>query len=222
MTSIRKVWFTRSWRRLQRSARALLRDRRGVAAVEFVMIAPIMLVAFFGTVEFCSAVAIDRKVTLIARTVSDLTSQTGAMISQTAASVDSTALTGKFKTSSFIINPYQGSVNGQVSEIYVDSNGKAKIQWTQGATMSGNTVTLTASTRNVGDDVTTVVPASLLVAQTYLIFSEVSYQYVPTIGYVMGKTGVNLSDVSYTRPRQSTCIVYNGLPVLVAGSCPLT
>jgi hypothetical protein len=34
------------------------------------------------------------------------------------------------------------------------------------------------------------------------------YLYVPTIGYVMAKTGVNLSDVAYTRPRQSTCVFY--------------
>ena len=34
-----------------------------------------MLVMFFGTVEFSSGVAVDRKVTLMARTLSDLTSQ---------------------------------------------------------------------------------------------------------------------------------------------------
>ena len=39
------------------------------------MIVPLMLVMFFGTVEFSSGVAVDRKVTLMARTLSDLTSQ---------------------------------------------------------------------------------------------------------------------------------------------------
>jgi hypothetical protein len=32
--------------------------------------------------------------------------------------------------------------------------------------------------------------------------------YVPTIGYVMAKSGVTLSDVAYTRPRQSLCVMY--------------
>jgi len=45
-----------------------VRDRRGIAATEFAVIVPIMLVLFFGTVEFSSGVAVDRKVTLIART----------------------------------------------------------------------------------------------------------------------------------------------------------
>ncbi len=39
------------------------------------MIVPVMLVLFFGTDEFSSGVAVDRKVTLMARTLSDLTSQ---------------------------------------------------------------------------------------------------------------------------------------------------
>ena len=34
-----------------------------------------MLVLFFGTLEFSSGVAVDRKVTLVARTLSDLTTQ---------------------------------------------------------------------------------------------------------------------------------------------------
>ena len=44
--------------------------------------------------------------------------------------------------------------------------------------------------------------------RTYLIFSEVSYLYTPTVGYVMAKAGITLSDVAYTRPRQSTCVIY--------------
>ena len=51
-------------------------------------------------------------------------------------------------------------------------------------------------------------PHALAVGGTYLIFSEVSYLYTPTIGYVMAKTGVTLSDVAYTRPRQSTCVIH--------------
>ena len=62
-----------------------------------------------------------------------------------------------------------------------------------------------------------LVPAQLLIKQTYLIFSEVSYLYTPTVGYVMAKTGVTLSDVAYTRPRQVACVVYNGLPALTRG-----
>jgi hypothetical protein len=37
----------------------------------------------------------------------------------------------------------------------------------------------------------------------------VSYNYIPTVGYVMAKAGINLGDYAFTRPRQSTCVKYN-------------
>jgi Flp pilus assembly protein TadG len=203
--------------RILRTARAFRHDRGGVAAIEFAMIFPLMLVTFFGSVEFCSAVAIDRKVTLIARTISDLTSQ--APLNATSAT-----MTQAFTYALLIITPYPGTpIKAQVSEIYVDSNGNATINWSQGATMSAaNTVTLTASTRNRGDTMTTLVPPALLVKNTYLIFSEISYKYVPTVTWgLMATSGIALSDVSYTRPRQNPCVVYNGQPVLSGtNTCP--
>ena len=54
-------------------------ERRRIAAAtrrwNSPSIVPIMLTLFFGVVEFSSGVAVDRKVTLVARTLSDLTSQ---------------------------------------------------------------------------------------------------------------------------------------------------
>jgi Flp pilus assembly protein TadG len=216
MTQIRTSRLNEIWRRLCRSARGLRRDGSGVAAVEFALLFPIMLVAFFGTVEICAAVAIDRKVTLTARTISDLTSQQQS-------NVASSDLTGIFTYGIYILAPYPTSpLKEQVSEIYVDSTGKATIQWSQAATISANTVTLVNSSRNYNDDVTSVVPVALLVKQTYLIFSEIKYQYLPVGGgYVMSTAGINLSDVSYTRPRQSTCIVDTDVNK-PASPCPLT
>lgn len=207
----------------------LLGDCRGVASIEFAIIAPIMLLVFFGTVEFCSAVAIDRKVTLTARTLTDLTSQQSSSANNNAhknvAVIVDNDLQNNFTASIGIMAGYDPSpTQSTLSEIYVDTTGVAKIQWSKAATIaSGATqATLVASARNPGDDVTSLVPAELLVRKTYLILSEVSYQYVPTIGYVL-KNSLTLHDVSYTRPRQVLCITYNGLPALnVSNQCPQT
>jgi Flp pilus assembly protein TadG len=198
------------WFRLRRDAANMLADCRGIAATEFAVIVPVMLVMFFGTVEFSSGVAVDRKVTLVARTVSDLTSQS-------AKDVDDTYLQNVFTASIAILTPYSPTpTNATLSEIYVDSNQVAKIKWSRAATIGigATQATLTTSTRHAGDTVT--LPPALLVKQTYLIFSEVSYLYTPTVGYVMGKAGVTLSDVAYTRPRQLTCVTYNDVPA----GCP--
>jgi Flp pilus assembly protein TadG len=196
MKSKLKMWF-----RARHSIPDLIGDRSAVAAIEFALIVPIMLVMFFGTVEMSSGVAVDRKVTLVARTLSDLTSQ--------ATSVADTDMTNFFTASGAILTPYSPTpTHAKLSELYVDpSTLQARVQWSKSATLdsSGN-VTLAAG-RAVSSIV--AIPSQLAVAGTYLIFSEVSYLYTPTVGYVMGHAGVNLSDVAYTRPRQSTCVFYS-------------
>ena len=186
------------WLRVRRSALDLLEDCRGIAATEFAVIVPVMLVMFFGMVEFSSGVAVDRKVTLMARTLSDLTSQS--------LSVDGTALNNFFAASTGIMTPYSPTpTKSTITELWVDpSTLKARVQWSQGTTPRATSSTVT-------------IPTALAVGGTYLIFSEVSYLYKPTIGYVMAKAGVNLSDVAYMRPRQATCVIY---PTPATGSLP--
>lgn len=212
---------------LPRSVMEMLRDCRGIAATEFAVIVPMMLVMFFGTVEFSSGVAVDRKITIFARAIADITSQASGTTQY--ATITDIGLQNAFTAGIKILMPYlqssSTSVNTTVSEIYVDSTGVARISWSKAAVLSptGTQATLVASGRNSGDVVTTIVPPSLLQKQTYLIFSEVSYVYVPAVGYVMVKTGVTLSDFAYSRPRQATCVVYGGKPALTtSGSCPLT
>jgi Flp pilus assembly protein TadG len=196
MKSMSKIWLS-----ARRSGLALIGDCRGIAATEFAVIVPIMLVMFFGTVEFSSGVAVDRKVTLVARTLSDLTSQ-----STTVADSD---MTNFFTASSAILTPYTPApTKGTISELYVNPTTlKATVQWSRAATVNAAGVPTLIAGRAVSSPVT--IPSALAVGGTYLIFSEVSYLYTPTVGYVMNKAGITLSDVAYTRPRQSTCVYYN-------------
>jgi Flp pilus assembly protein TadG len=197
VTSMFKIWL-----RARGLANNLFRDSSGIAATEFAMIVPLMLVMFFGTVEFSSGVAVDRKVTLIARTLSDLTSQ-----STTVSDVE----LGNFgQTGKAILTPYPAAtLQSTITELYVDPTTlKARVQWSRSMTIgsSGNVV-LGTSSHSPSDIVT--IPGALAVGDTYLIWSEVSYKYVPAVGYLMAKAGVTLSDLTYTRPRQAPCVLYN-------------
>jgi Flp pilus assembly protein TadG len=197
---------SRMWLRAARSARDLWEDRGAIAATEFAVIVPVMLVLFFGVVEFSSAVAVDRKVTIMARTLSDLTSQSPP------AGVADTDFTNYFNAGNGIMQPYvpvngYPSVRATISELFIDPNTlQARVQWSKSTT--GTTPRATSSI--------VTIPAGLAVGNTYLIYSEVSFLYTPTIGYVM-KAGVNLSDVAYTRPRQSVCVIY---PASTNGTTP--
>jgi Flp pilus assembly protein TadG len=176
--------------RLRRQVVALRRNNSGVAAIEFAMIIPLMATLFLGTYEFSAGVAIDRKVTIVARTLSDLTSQN--------TSVDDTKLTNFFNASGAIMTPYPSTpVEGTITELYINPTTlKAHVQWSRGAHVHAP-----------GDIIE--IPDALKMADTYLIYSEVKYKYVPATAWFINKvSGITLNDVSYTRPRQGLCVMY--------------
>ena len=72
----------------------------------------------------------------------------------------------------------------------------AKVKWSKGSAPRGFNSTVT-------------IPTALKIGGTYLIYAEVNYKYMPTIGYVMAKAGITLSDFTFTRPRQSACVLYS-------------
>ena len=66
MRALARTSLARIWRFLPRPLARLCRDRRGVSAVEFAMVAPLMIALYLGCVEISDGVAVDRKVTLTA------------------------------------------------------------------------------------------------------------------------------------------------------------
>ncbi len=167
-----------------RRVRSLAADERGVSAVEFAMLLPLMLTLYLGAVELSQGIAADRKVTLTARTVSDLVSQVS--------SINNTGVANSLSAAAAVMAPYPSDqLKVTVSSVKIDAQGKATIEWSD--TLNG-----TARARNS----TVSIPTALAVPNTYLIWSEVSYSYKPTIGYVV--TGsLNLKDQIFMRPRLS-------------------
>ena len=166
---------------------SLRRDQSGVSAVEFAMVLPVMLTMYLGAVEISQGVAIHRKVTLTARTVADLASQ--------ATSINNTDMTNLLNASSAVVAPFPASqLKVTVSAINIDANGVARVAWSD---------TLNGTARAVNS--TVPLPAALNVPSSQLIWSEVHYNYMPTIGYVI--TGaLNLFDQIYMRPRLSEVV----------------
>ena len=90
-------------------------DRRGVSAVEFAMVLPLMVTLYLGVVEVSQGVAIDRKVTLTTRTVADLASQV--------ASINNTEMSNLLNATAAVIAPYeQSKLKVTVSAVSVDAN----------------------------------------------------------------------------------------------------
>jgi Flp pilus assembly protein TadG len=163
------------------------KDERGVSAVEFAMLLPLMITLYLGSVEISQGVGIDRKVTLTTRTVADLASQVS--------SINNADMTNMLNATAAVIAPYdQSKLKVTVSAVTIDGNGAAKVAWSD---------TLNGTKHAVNSTVT--LPAALNVPNTTLIWSEVSYSYTPTIGYVITGT-LNLSDQIWMRPRLSDTV----------------
>ncbi|MCK9915778.1 pilus assembly protein [Microbacteriaceae bacterium K1510] len=158
------------------------RDQRGVSAVEFALIAPVMIGLYFGSVEISDGVAADRKVSLIAAALANLSAQVST--------ISSTDMTNILDASSAIISPYSASnLRMTLSCIKIDGSQNATVKWsvTRGGTALTGTPTL---------------PSALQVANTQLLFAQVSYAYTPIVGYTITGT-ITLSDQMYMAPRIS-------------------
>jgi Flp pilus assembly protein TadG len=172
---------------LRSRLRAFARGERGMAAVEFAMILPFMLTAYLGGVEIGDGVAIDRKVAITTRAVADLASRY--------TTIKNADMSGILGATSAIIAPYApGPLSVTVSQVSVDSKGKATITWSD---------TLNGSARTVGSAVT--LPGTLATPNSSYVWGEVQYVYTPTLGYVM--TGSwTLTNQIYMSPRNSASI----------------
>jgi Flp pilus assembly protein TadG len=166
------------------------KERRGLAALEFAMLLPMMMTLFLGSVEITTGVAIHRKVTLTARALADLSGQFTAI-----ANAD---MTNILNASSDIIAPYAAAqLQSVVSELSINAQGEATVVWSD---------TLNGTARTVGSVVT--IPANLAAPNTYLLLGEASYSYTPSYGYVVTGT-LSLSDQIYMRPRQANSVTRN-------------
>jgi Flp pilus assembly protein TadG len=170
------------------------RDLRGVSAIEFALLLPVMLTLYIAGTEISTAIAIDRKVTITARTVTDLVSR-----STTVSTADMSDILAAAAT---VVAPYaSANMAFTVSQIAIDNNGNATISWS---------CTYQGTARQVGTAVT--VPSQLVTNNSYLIWGEAHYSYTPPVGYVISGTLV-LQDQIYLAPRMS-------VSVTGPGTCP--
>ena len=112
-------------RKLHR-VRNLWVDIRAVAAVEFAIVLPFMLLLWVGGVELGDGLAISVKVSETAHTVADLVSRNQC--------VTASSLSAMLGASGVTIAPYaSGNAAITVSEVSTDANGKATVNLEQRA-----------------------------------------------------------------------------------------
>lgn len=159
---------------------------RAVAAVEFAIVLPLMLLLFLGTYEIVPIISLQRLVSLTASTVANVTTQYANISSnQTMPDI--------LNASAAVLTPYPSSnAIVVVSLITIDGSGNATISWSQA---------LNGSARAVGQSVT--LPAGLDNPNTSLVWGETTYTYAPGIDLLHIGTQTLYSSI-YMAPRSSS------------------
>lgn len=176
-------------RRLRLPSHRFLRDQRGVSAVEFALILPVLVLLYLGCVELSQALTVDRKVTAAASVVGDLVAQAEAL--------SDTDFDNIFEATSAVLAPYDTApLSIVVSYVEITKDGSTVI-WS--AARNG-TARACGSTINI--------PAEVAIEGTNLVVAEAQYVYAPTFGETI-TSDLNFEDTFYLRPRKEGDITYH-------------
>jgi Flp pilus assembly protein TadG len=162
-------------RSLARHLRRLARDRSGAAYIEMALLAPVLLLMYCGSYVVSDMVTCGRKVSLTARTITDLASQYG--------SVTTADLSAVMTNAKYVLAPYDSTISSlRISEVQVTDASHAKVVWSQAqnatALAVGTSVTLP----------TNMAPALMIPSTSngniggMFVMGEISYAYTPAFG----------------------------------------
>ncbi|GAA0651762.1 TadE/TadG family type IV pilus assembly protein [Brevundimonas lenta] len=167
--------------------RRLASDERGMSAVEFALLAPILIAFYLGMSEFCQGYMAQKRMGHVASMVADLVSQ-----QQTVTKTDVDEI---FSIGGLIMKPFTtASLKQRVSSVSMDNKGVVTVNWSRGSGMTA---------LKPGDPVT--IPADVITAGESVIMSEATYDYDSPADYLMPKV-THFSHRYFLRPRTVTQI----------------
>lgn len=173
-----------------RRLRSFLSDRRGVSAVEFALIAPLMILLYLGTAEAALVLMMDRKVTNAASTIGDLVTRVPCISGQD-------EIDGIFDAAEAVMAPYStGPLKMRISVVELTApapNKEYELDWE--AVSDADTMPAATGTPEIPDDLLTNVGSAVVMAQA-------EYEYDPPFGEVF-EDAVVLRAKLYFSPRQS-------------------
>ncbi len=188
-------------RRLIKLYRRFIVSTRGVVAIEFAAILPVLLIMLLATFDGGNAIVIYMKMRSATYVLASVTNQYS-----TAVPIQSANMTGIMSATTAVLAPYSSTpLAAVISELKIAASKAttATVRWS--ATQDG-TALATGATVNLP----TGIASSTNTCGTYpcyLILAQVSYTFTPLFGY-FAKGGITFSDTVYATPRSSNCVPY--------------
>ena len=156
-------------------------DERGLSAIEFALLAPILIAFYFGMAEFCQGYMAQKRMGHVSAMVADLVAQEEVV---TVANLDDI-----FDVGGLIMKPFSTTALKQRVSSVTRTAGVAKVVWSRGDGMASRAV-----------NEVIVLPTDLIANGESIIVSEATYDYDSPVDYLM--PGITrFSHIYYLRPR---------------------
>ena len=189
-------------------ARQFARDKRGVAALEFALIVPLLLCLYFVTMEVAQAIETNKKVGRVGSLVADLVAQMP--------DIPKSELEGIMRIGEATMQPYNRSkldVTVTAIEVTNEATPKVQVVWAR------KLINGTFSAGPAKGTPVTDLPDALKVKGSFLIRAESSLSYQPVLTWAAisdsakSKLGlsaifnkIEMRETYYLRPRRSNDI----------------
>jgi Flp pilus assembly protein TadG len=173
-------------------------SQRGVSAIEFALIAPLMVLMLLGATEASLAVTVDRKTTLAASTLGDLAAQTDLVSCAELAQIS--AVTRQ------VFEPYSGNNATMVVANLMLVGGVAKVEWSKFLRTDSGTGAILCddvpSSHSLYVGKTVTVDAGLFATNGGVVVGDVEMVHT-SIGTSFIANNLRLHERFYLRPRKS-------------------
>jgi Flp pilus assembly protein TadG len=197
---------TRLCKRLFQGARAMAADRRGVAALEFAFMAPILLCMYLMTMEVSQGVETNKKLGRAGSMVGDLITQQSCVTTNIVDDI--------MKIGVALLQPYnrsQPTITVTAIQMGAGSAPTGTVLWSR---------RMTGTTFAAAPGAAATVPSTLRTAGSFLIRVDAALAYKPVILYTAGQKaalgiesafdGISMNETYFLRPRMSPDIPLRG------------
>lgn len=162
-------------------------DKRGVSALEFALIAPIMIVIYFGVGELCEAMMAQRRTAHTTSAIGDLVTQS--------TSLTSTDMSNVFAAATNIMAPFPTStLKLRITSVTANTSNVPKVDWS--CTTGG------LAANNVGATYSGLPSGLVTTSGDSIVVAEGQYAWTSPASYLL-PGALNFNEVFYLKPRKS-------------------
>jgi Flp pilus assembly protein TadG len=187
MIALRSAFHALTRRTRWRGIQGICYNEKGVSAIEFALIAPVIILIYFGAIELSLLARADRRVTTTASSLGDLTAR---LVNVTDADMQEL-----YNASVVLMSPYPASsARMRISSVVDNGDGQTRVAWSDAFNMTA-----------YSENALITIPEGLIASPGSVIVAEVEFDYESTVGFVLDASQT-IEDTFYLRPRRVNTI----------------